>query len=44
MEVEEPALALDAIEWRVPSDGLAHARDGADDERIEAVPKVTRPA
>jgi hypothetical protein len=27
MEVEEPALALDAVEWRVPSDGLARAGD-----------------
>src|ERR1700694_2466078 len=24
MEAEEPALALDAVKWRVPLDGLAH--------------------
>src|SRR5947209_7982564 len=35
MEAEEPALALDAIEGRVPFDRLAHAGDGAHDECVE---------
>src|SRR5437899_8035100 len=38
MEAKEPALALDAIEGRVPFDRLAHAGDGAHDERVEAAP------
>src|SRR4051812_9540248 len=37
MEVEEPALALDAIKRGVPLHGLAHAGDGACDEGVEAV-------
>src|SRR5919107_2727046 len=37
---EEPALALDAIEGRVPLDGLAHAGNGALDERVEAAPDI----
>src|SRR3979409_155614 len=44
MKAEEPALALDAIEGRVPFDRLAHAGDGAHDERIEAAPDVAFPA
>ena len=44
MKAEEPALALDAIEGRVPFDGLAHAGDGAHDERVEAAPDVAFPA
>src|SRR5262245_24502066 len=44
MEAEEPALALDAIEGRVPLDCLAHARDSARDERVEAAPDVAFPA
>src|SRR4029450_8730710 len=36
MEVEEPALALDSVEGRVPFDRLAHAGDGARDERVDA--------
>ena len=44
MNVEEPALALDAIEGRVPLDGLAHVGDGAHDERVEAAPDVAFPA
>src|SRR5438093_13758910 len=32
VEAEEPALALDTIEGRVPFDRLAHAGDGAHDE------------
>src|SRR5262249_41022098 len=44
MEAEEPALARDAIEGRVPLHGLAHAGDGARDERVEATPDVAFPA
>src|SRR5438874_3583300 len=44
MEAEEPALALDAIEGCVPFDRLAHAGDGAHDERVEAAPDVPFPA
>jgi hypothetical protein len=44
MKVEEPALALDAIEGGVPLDGLAHVGDRADDERVEVAPNVAFPA
>jgi hypothetical protein len=44
MKAEHPALAVDAIEGRVPFDGLAHAGDGAHDERVEAAPDVAFPA
>src|SRR5262245_61434791 len=48
MKAEEPALtlalALDAIEGRVPLHGLAHAGDGAHDKRVEAAPDVAFPA
>src|SRR5215208_4388559 len=44
MKVEEPALALNAIEGRVPLDGLADAGDGAHDERVEAAPDGSFPA
>src|SRR5258705_10510933 len=44
MKVEEPALALDAIEGRVPLDGLADAGDGAHDERVEAASDAAFPA
>ena len=44
MEAEEPALALDAVERRVPFDRLVHAGDGAHDERVEAAPDVAFPA
>jgi hypothetical protein len=44
VKAEEPALALDAIEGRVPFDGLVHAGDGAHDERVEAAPDVAFPA
>src|SRR5207245_11252549 len=44
MEAEEPALALDAIEGGVPFDRLAHAGDGAHDERVEAAADVAFPA
>src|SRR3546814_1757969 len=35
MVAEEPALALDAIEGRVPLHGLARVGDGAQDEGVE---------
>src|SRR5262245_34438389 len=44
VEPQEPALALDAIEGRVPSHGLAHVRYVAHDERVEAAPDVAFPA
>src|ERR1700736_5991311 len=44
MKVEKPALALDAIEGRVPLDSLAHVGDGAHDERVEVTPDVAFPA
>ena len=44
MEAEEPALALDAVERRVPLDRLSHAGHGAHDERIEPAPDVAFPA
>src|SRR5438105_14962293 len=44
MEAEEPALALDAIEGRVPFDRLVHAGDGAHDEGVEAAADVAFPA
>src|SRR5436190_485779 len=43
MEAEEPTLALDSIEGRVPFDRLADAGDGAHDERVEAAPHVAFP-
>ena len=44
MKVDEPALTVDAIERRVPFDGLVHARDCAYDECIEAATDVAFPA
>ncbi len=48
MDAEEPAAfvawSLDAVQRRVPFDRLAHARDGARDERVEAAPDVLLPA
>src|SRR5690606_26507288 len=44
MDAEEPALALDAVQRRVPFHRLAHAGEGAHDERIEAAPDVAFPA
>src|SRR5881628_178872 len=43
MDAEEPALALDSVKRRVPFDRLAHAGDGAHDERVEAAPDVALP-
>src|SRR5262245_56050304 len=44
MKAEEPALALDAVEGRVPLDGLVDVGDGAHDERVEAAADVAFPA
>ena len=44
VEGQEPALALDAVEGRVPPDGPADAGHGACDERVQAAPDVTLPA
>jgi len=44
MDAEEPALALDSVQRRVPFDRLAHAGDGAHDECVEAAPDVAFPA
>jgi hypothetical protein len=44
MDAEEPAWALDSVQRRVPFDRLAHAGDGAHDERVEAAPDVAFPA
>src|SRR2546427_766676 len=44
METEEPALALDAIEGRVPLHGLAHVGHVPHNERVEPAPDVALPA
>ena len=44
VERQEPALALDAVEWRVPLHGLAHVGHVPHDERVEALPEVALPA
>src|SRR5215510_11304337 len=44
VERQEPALALDAVKWRVPLHGLAHVGHAAHDERVEALPEVALPA
>src|SRR6202023_3661121 len=44
MDAEEPAFALDSVKRRVPFDCLAHAGDGAHDERVRAAPDVPFPA
>src|SRR5436853_7560252 len=44
VERQEPALALDAVKWRVPLHGLAHVGHIAHDERVEALPNVALPA
>src|SRR3954468_14951300 len=44
MKVEEPALAVDPVERRVPPDCLAHVGDRADDKRVEAAADVAPPA
>ncbi|KQZ87113.1 hypothetical protein ASD64_06620 [Mesorhizobium sp. Root157] len=44
MKAEEPALFTGAIEGRVPFYRLAHVRDGAGDEGVEAAADVAFPA
>src|SRR5207237_9613460 len=44
MEAEEPALALDAIEGRVPLHALVHVGDGAHDDLVEAATDIAFPA
>src|SRR5262249_33983584 len=43
MEAEEPALALDAVEGRVPLHASAHVGHVARDERVEAATDVALP-
>src|SRR5687768_18575477 len=43
MEAEEPSLALDSVEGRVPFHCLAHLGDGARNERVEAPADVALP-
>src|SRR5262249_14553700 len=44
VEPEEPTLALDAVERRVPLHGLAHIGHAPPDERVEALAEVALPA
>ena len=44
MKAEEPALAVDAIEGRVPFDCLAHAGDGTRDDHVTAAADAAFPA
>src|SRR3546814_14819069 len=44
MEAQEPALALDPVEGRVPSDRLQRIGNGARDQRVEAAPGIAFPA
>jgi hypothetical protein len=41
MDAEEPVLAFDAIERRVPLDCLVNVGDGAPDERFEGQPHLS---
>src|SRR3546814_15232890 len=43
MEAQEPALALDPVEGRVPSDRLQRIGTGARDQRVEAAPGLAFP-
>src|SRR6202140_2664554 len=43
VEPQEPTLALDAVERRVPLHGLAHVGHIPHDERVEALPEVALP-
>ena len=38
VKAEEPRPVLDAVEWRVPFDRLAHAGNGLDDQRVQPSP------
>src|SRR3984893_16114247 len=44
VEPQEPTLALDAVQRRVPLHGLAHLGHVPHDERVEALPEVAFPA
>ena len=44
MKRQEPAVALDAIERRVPPHRLPHVRDGPHDQRVEALAEAAFPA
>src|SRR6185503_8143416 len=44
MVAQEPALAFDSVEGRVPSNGLSHAGHGVPDERVEPAADVPFPA
>ncbi len=44
VEPQEPALALDAVQRRVPLHGLAHVGHVPHDERVEPAPDVPLPA
>jgi hypothetical protein len=44
MDAEEPGLVLDAVERRVPFHRLAHAGNGALDQRVEPAPDLAFPA
>src|SRR3546814_17899671 len=44
MEAQEPALALDPVEGRVPSDRLQRIGNGPRAQRVEAAPGIAFPA
>src|SRR5882757_2152157 len=44
VEPQEPTLALDAVQRRIPLHGLAHPGDGAHDDRVKALAEVALPA
>ena len=44
VDPQEPALAFDAVQRRVPLHGLAHVGHVPHDERVEALPEVALPA
>ena len=44
MDVEKPALALDAVKRRVPLHGFAHVGNVARDKCVETLPEIALPA
>src|SRR5262249_50044282 len=44
VEPEEPTLALNAVQRRVPLHGLAHVGHVAHDERVDALPELALPS
>src|SRR5690606_38204864 len=44
MKAEEPSLAFGPVEGRIPFDRLAHAGDGALNDRVEPAPDIAFPA